>query len=100
MEHDQLASDLSTGVPIEPSFIAPGAFGAQVRATQVRRIVIVQVRIAGDTKRAADAPTQFETPREPDAAADARAELAGNRTVDLLPRADREGEAAQRADIQ
>src|SRR2546422_6792364 len=76
MEDHHLAAQLSAGVPIQRAFIAPGPLRTQVRAAQVGRIVIVEVRIAGNPKRAAHAAAQFEALRKPDSGADAGAELA------------------------
>src|SRR5437867_1901787 len=84
MEDHHLAAQLSSGVPIEGAFITPGSLRTQIRAPQVGRIVIVEVGVAGNAKRAAHAAAQFEALRKPDSGADAGAELARYRTVNLL----------------
>src|SRR5436305_1950937 len=53
MKYSQLAAQLPSGIPIERALVAPGAFRTQIRAADIGGIVVVQVRVAGNSKRPA-----------------------------------------------
>lgn len=99
LEDREGAAPGAGGVPIEPAFVAPGAFGAEERVADVAGVAVVEIRVAGEAEGAGGAGAELDVLVEPEAGAGAGVELVLEISIDLFADADVEREAFEGADI-
>src|SRR5579864_1456660 len=99
VEHRPLAFPAATRRPQQPAFIIPGAFWPKQRIPQVCGIVIIQIGVTRQAKRAANTSFQLQSVSQPNPCSQRRIEFAMGTAEDFLPRRCGKGKPFQRANI-